>query len=750
MTRYLSILFALLLWTGSTGQAQDINPQNLNAELTADWYVKLTWQAAPGQLPSSYEVWRGYISPDERVAQIYSPTAVQFTDYDVKYGEEYVYMVVAIYPGSRYGRAFTSIRIMPAPDGLNFTSDPKTTVRVGMDYVYAPSVDAANPADIDYMLVGSVPEGMTLNNVVGGGSYIYWNPKKAGVYRVTIVATNVRTHAYADQQFDIKVADKAGTLNGFVKTITNQPLAGAIVRFWQVSKNTNMNYEVRTDANGEFVLENVQVGRIYAYAEPPTDAYQPQWYINAPSFDEALERVLDTLNNNTLRYEFYLFASAGIPAPVTGRVVNESGAPVSDAKVSFIRKQDFIHIGDTSSLKNFAQDIVTPWQSGVIDTMVYTNFNGNFSVNLPVGREYYTIVEKDQYLSTFIGEETNAMMAKAIRIENSNNLNYRLLSSGSSNNKLYGKVSSKATGVSKSATIVLIDTELKRGAGGGNTYRKYRSVVTDSNGVFNFDNLPDSPPSALLAIPMDNNLAPQYYHSSGGRSNFTESEELSPLGTMQNINFELQETKRLGIGSYFGQVILRKGAERIPLAGTIVFAEAESTGKLAGYAITDSTGWYSIVGLEPGNYLLYADNPTYSNHSVFTPARASRTMPVTMTYVNSLDLNRTVGVNFNIDDLRTTVGVNEDVAPGTLFLSQNYPNPFNPSTTIQFNVPQSQHVTLKVINALGETVATLVDGNVEAGHHNVVFDADGMTSGVYFYQLQSNGQSLGKHMLLVK
>ncbi len=728
-----------------------INPQNLAAELTVDGYVMLTWQAAPGQLPSHYEIWRGYISPDVVMAQIYSPTAVQFTDYKVKPGEEYIYMVVAVYPGPVYGRAFVNIRVLPEASGLNFTSDPLTTIRVGMDYFYSPSTDAEHPEDISYMLVGSIPEGMSLSNVAGGPSYIYWNPKAVGVYKVTILATNTKTNARAVQEFYIKVSDKTGTLRGFVKSITDRPLPGSIVRFFQVSAGTNMAYEVRTDDRGEFLLENVQVGRIYAYAEPPNDAHEPQWYINASRIENALERVLDTLNHNTLTYEFYLFASPGNPAPVSGRVVNESGEVISGAKVSFIRKQDFIHIGDTTSLKSFASEISTPWNKEIVDTVVYTDYRGVFNVNLPVGRDYYTVVEKEHYINSFVGQETNAMMARAIRIGNSNNLNYSLIGSGQTNNKIYGKVSSKATGVSKLATIVLIDTELKRGgAGGGNTYRKYRSVVTDSNGVFNFDNLPDSPPSALLAIPMENSLAPQYYHSNGGRSNFTESQELSPLGTIQNINFELQETKQLGIGSYYGQVILRKGAERIPVPGTIVFAEHEATGKIAGYAISDSTGWYSIVGLEPGNYLLYADNPSYSNPNIYTNARPTMTMPVTMTYVNSVDINRTVDINFHIDDLRTTVGVGDDVVPGTLALSQNYPNPFNPSTTIQFNVPQRQHVTLKVINALGEVVATLIDSPVEAGPHSVLFNADGMTSGVYFYQLQSNGQTLGKHMLLVK
>jgi hypothetical protein len=90
-----------------------------------------------------------------------------------------------------------------------------------------------------------------------------------------------------------------------------------------------------------------------------------------------------------------------------------------------------------------------------------------------------------------------------------------------------------------------------------------------------------------------------------------------------------------------------------------------------------------------------------------------------------------------------------DVLPKQYELTQNYPNPFNPSTTIQFSIPEAGKVSLKVFNLLGQQVASLMDGVQNAGRYNVRFDASKLSTGVYFYQLQTeNFRSIKKMMLL--
>ncbi len=87
----------------------------------------------------------------------------------------------------------------------------------------------------------------------------------------------------------------------------------------------------------------------------------------------------------------------------------------------------------------------------------------------------------------------------------------------------------------------------------------------------------------------------------------------------------------------------------------------------------------------------------------------------------------------------------------TLFsLEQNYPNPFNPSTTIQFTLPGSNYVTLKVYNTLGEDVATLVQGKFSAGKYKVEWNTNGLASGIYFYHLQAGGFVATKESILLR
>ena len=92
----------------------------------------------------------------------------------------------------------------------------------------------------------------------------------------------------------------------------------------------------------------------------------------------------------------------------------------------------------------------------------------------------------------------------------------------------------------------------------------------------------------------------------------------------------------------------------------------------------------------------------------------------------------------------------QDLLPVIFELFQNYPNPFNPSTTINFVIPKSSFVNLKVYDVLGNEVATLVNEEKPLGTYQLNFDASSLASGIYFYKIQAGSFVQTKKMILLK
>jgi hypothetical protein len=78
-----------------------------------------------------------------------------------------------------------------------------------------------------------------------------------------------------------------------------------------------------------------------------------------------------------------------------------------------------------------------------------------------------------------------------------------------------------------------------------------------------------------------------------------------------------------------------------------------------------------------------------------------------------------------------------DGLPAVFALEQGFPNPFNPSTRIRYRLPVRSRVELRAYDALGRLVRTLVDGDLDAGHHETVWNADHLSSGVYFVSMRA-------------
>jgi hypothetical protein len=114
------------------------------------------------------------------------------------------------------------------------------------------------------------------------------------------------------------------------------------------------------------------------------------------------------------------------------------------------------------------------------------------------------------------------------------------------------------------------------------------------------------------------------------------------------------------------------------------------------------------------------------------------------------DTTLTMPITFVVHHVTNAVEHNTLTIPSTFTLEQNYPNPFNPTTQISFALPKAEHVQLKVYNALGQLVTTLVNETRPAGVHTISWDARSVSSGLYLYQIRAGSFVQTRKMLLMK
>jgi hypothetical protein len=178
----------------------------------------------------------------------------------------------------------------------------------------------------------------------------------------------------------------------------------------------------------------------------------------------------------------------------------------------------------------------------------------------------------------------------------------------------------------------------------------------------------------------------------------------------------------------------------------------------SGYA-ADSSFWSWMTSGKLDSLLITDPNDPNVDDPVMIPAFNSKTLAVgdSAIYYVSVGYGKNKNVllsNMMLADkkynLITSVESNTNYIPLNYNLSQNYPNPFNPSTKIAYQIPKSGHVTLKVYDTIGKEVATLVNADKTAGNYVVDFNGLGLSSGIYFYSIQSGSFHQTQKMILLK
>lgn len=197
------------------------------------------------------------------------------------------------------------------------------------------------------------------------------------------------------------------------------------------------------------------------------------------------------------------------------------------------------------------------------------------------------------------------------------------------------------------------------------------------------------------------------------------------------------------------QVTHRKTSIGEPIQWTLILAN----GGNAALKITSanfSNTFYSLVDS-------IADIDSYGFRKIniqYLPTVASQdsTATLSLSYHDGTAV-KTVVISLTASSMPVSVDRSRIEVPFNFSLGQNYPNPFNPSTTIEYSIPSSDiihWVSLRVYNVLGESVADLVNEPQAAGRHSISFNAERLSSGMYFYTLRTHGSTLTRRLLLIK
>ena len=138
-----------------------------------------------------------------------------------------------------------------------------------------------------------------------------------------------------------------------------------------------------------------------------------------------------------------------------------------------------------------------------------------------------------------------------------------------------------------------------------------------------------------------------------------------------------------------------------------------------------------------------------NTHSVYC-GYLGNTATLIDTYGNNITLTNCAGYNYFYYSSFVTGTEANIVKDRTYTLFQNYPNPFNPTTTINYSIPRTSLVTIKVYDVLGREIETLVNDEKHIGNYKVEFNASKLASGIYFYKMQAGDFSETKKLILLK
>lgn len=529
-------------------------------------------------------------------------------------------------------------------------------------------------------------------------------------YSYHVLAFRMGRESLPSNDAEVTITGAGGLADGQVKgsvinESTNIPIVNADVVL--ISTTTYQAYRVRTNLIGSYTASVYPGDYLIAFNKP---LYYGEFY------DNVLNPMNATIVNVTENGVVTGIDAALTPreAPIfhtiSGRVTNTNGDGVA-ARIFVFKKRWFGH---------FPRPVRT-----------VTDGSGNYFVNAAEGDTVVVFAKpfNRDYLPEFYNDKQTFADADRIAISGDvNNIDFVLEDAPVYPNSVEGTVASVA-GEPVFAQIIAFRMNYN------NPYRPFKNCVfTDSLGNYELENL--RPGKYYLFARPEIGCIPSFFRYDGVPTlswYLADSLMIDSTTAVMGADFNLLTVPDSGYASINGMVQSSDGSG---VSEATVYAVNDND-EIVSYAVTNSNGEYIMEGVVPGTYTLVAGDVGY---------QTDETTGVNVDY----SLNVSNNVNFTLTPDNTTSVEGDDITITDYELSQNYPNPFNPSTTIRFSIPEDAQVKLIVYDITGSEAATLVDGFKTAGTYNVNFDAASLTSGVYFYRLESAGFTAMKKMILMK
>jgi len=647
----------------------------------------------------------------------------------------------------------------PAPPSRNkikFISQPLLYGQRGVAYSYtAQAVTADSTEVIRYFTDKHNPHGLTIDSISG---VVNWIPAARGWYPITLIARSNKGKN-AVQSFLVTVTGGNGIVQGRVTADTSgKGIPNIIIEVLQVLStdpiplNTTpvnigcYSYTAKTDDNGYYRISHIDPGTYKLHAVSPTPRYASQWYDGKSNPKDANAiPIADSSSTSPTIANFSLHGGVVILPMITvsGLVTDTNLLPIKAADIFFVRSgfalnskttvDDYRDYFDMNASKD---DCRLEGKSQQVYS-VKADSLGKYSLHIPQG-SYIAFAKARGYATEFYLDQSDLLSANQIVLTlDSAGINFTLASLPKNVINLgtiTGSVLDSTQGIGVPSRIIAF-RDRWTSHDSFNCFRSY-VVDTDSLGAFSVDSLlPGS--YFVFAVPLGN-YSPAFYSTDTASTKWKKATRVVINGNNVNdINIYVHQipSSTNGYANISGNIHFSSGSAS--MAGALVYASENAV--VSGYAITDEKGNYSIEGLAPGTYTVTVDKLGYSE-------TASKSTTVSYSTIgNPVNAN----VDFSIDEV-TGVTQTSTLQPTKFMLEQNFPNPFNPSTTINYALNQSGIVTLKVYNLLGQEVRTLVNGFQNAGSYHATFNAQGLSSGIYFYRLQSQNSIQTRKMILLQ